>query len=127
MAAQNTTELFTPGQNNKRNRKIKTKMRGRDWVKFVILIVVAIAVLAPIFLVLMNSFKGKAFISTEPFALPSAESFAGFDNYIGGIEKINFFSAFGISSCCAPLCAHGLSSGSRHGIQAFFTCCARSR
>lgn len=97
MAAQNTTELFAPRQNNKRNQKIKTKMRGRDWVKFVILIVVAIAVLAPIFLVLMNSFKGKAYISTEPFALPSAESFAGFDNYIGGIEKINFFSAFGIS------------------------------
>ncbi|MFR8557976.1 MAG: carbohydrate ABC transporter permease [Christensenellales bacterium] len=72
-------------------------MRGRDWVKFVILIVVAIAVLAPIFLVLMNSFKGKAFISTEPFAWPSADSFAGLDNYLGGIEKINFFTAFGVS------------------------------
>ncbi|MEE0102104.1 MAG: carbohydrate ABC transporter permease [Acutalibacteraceae bacterium] len=72
-------------------------MRGRDWVKFVILIVVAIAVLAPIFLVLMNSFKGKAFISTEPFAWPNADSFAGLDNYLGGIEKINFFTAFGVS------------------------------
>lgn len=96
MAAQNAVELSAP-KNNKKNQKIKTKMRGRDWVKVVILIVVAIAVLAPIFLVLMNSFKGKAFISTEPFAWPSAESFAGFDNYLGGIEKINFFTAFGVS------------------------------
>lgn len=96
MAAQNTAELSAP-KNNKKNQKIKTRMRGRDWVKVVILIIVAIAVLAPIFLVLMNSFKGKAFISTEPFAWPSAESFAGFDNYLGGIEKINFFTAFGVS------------------------------
>lgn len=96
MAAQNAVELSAP-KNNKKNQKIKTKMRGRDWVKVVILIVVAIVVLAPIFLVLMNSFKGKAFISTEPFAWPSAESFAGFDNYLGGIEKINFFTAFGVS------------------------------
>lgn len=96
MAAQNAVELSAP-KNNKKNQKIKTKMRGRDWVKVVILIVVAIAVLAPIFLVLMNSFKGKAFISTEPFAWPSAESFAGLDNYLGGIEKINFFTAFGVS------------------------------
>ena len=93
MAAQKVAELSAP----RKNQKIKTRMRGRDWVKFVILIVVAIAVLAPIFLVLMNSFKGKAFISTEPFAWPSADSFAGLDNYLGGIEKINFFTAFGVS------------------------------
>lgn len=96
MAAQNAVELSAP-KNDKKNQKIKTRMRGRDWIKFVILIVVAVAVLAPIFLVLMNSFKGKAFISTEPFAWPSAESFAGLDNYLGGIEKINFFTAFGVS------------------------------
>ena len=93
MAAQKAAELSAP----RKNQKIKTRMRGRDWVKFVILIVVAIAVLAPIFLVFMNSFKGKAFISTEPFAWPSADSFAGLDNYLGGIEKINFFTAFGVS------------------------------
>lgn len=131
MAAQKAAELSAP----RKNQKIKTRMRGRDWVKFVILIVVAIAVLAPIFLVLMNSFKGKAFISTEPFAWPSADSFAGLDNYLGGIEKSTFSqrSAFRCLSrcfpwrlsCCAPLCARGLSSGSRRGIQAFFTCCAR--
>lgn len=96
MAAQKAAELSAP-RNNRKNQKIKTRMRGRDWVKFVILIVVAIAVLAPIFLVLMNSFKGKAFISTEPFAWPNADSFAGLDNYLGGIEKINFFTAFGVS------------------------------
>ena len=72
-------------------------MRGRDWVKFAILVVVAIAVLAPIFLVIMNSFKGKLYLSAEPFAFPNAESFVGLDNYINGVEKIGFFQAFGVS------------------------------
>ena len=40
----------------------------------------------PILLVLLNSFKKKAYISKKPFALPNAKSFVGFDNYISGIE-----------------------------------------
>lgn len=99
MAQQTATASVSgkPEKKEKKNQKIKTKMRGRDWIKFVILLLVAIAVLAPIILVLINSFKGKAFISTEPFALPNAESFVGLDNYTGGIEKIGFFSALGVS------------------------------
>ncbi|HIQ80822.1 MAG TPA: carbohydrate ABC transporter permease [Candidatus Scatavimonas merdigallinarum] len=72
-------------------------MRGRDWLKFAILVVVVIAVLAPIFLVVMNSFKGKLYLSAEPFAFPNAESFVGLNNYINGVEKIGFFQAFGVS------------------------------
>lgn len=95
-------QLLTTAQIEKKkkkgnNQKIKAKMRGRDWVKFAILVVVAIAVLAPIFLVIMNSFKGKLYLSAEPFAFPNAESFVGLDNYINGVEKIGFFQAFGVS------------------------------
>lgn len=95
-------QLLTTAQIEKKkkkgnNQKIKAKMRGRDWVKFAILVVVAIAVLAPIFLVVMNSFKGKLYLSAEPFAFPNAESFVGLDNYINGVEKIGFFQAFGVS------------------------------
>ena len=53
--------------------------------------------LLPIAIVLMNSFKGQFYISDSPFALPNAETFVGFSNYISGIEKIGFFSALGYS------------------------------
>ena len=92
-----TTAQIEKKKKKGNNQKIKAKMRGRDWVKFAILVVVAIAVLAPIFLVIMNSFKGKLYLSAEPFAFPNAESFVGLNNYINGVEKIGFFQAFGVS------------------------------
>lgn len=92
-----TTAQIEKKKKKGNNQKIKAKMRGRDWLKFAILVVVVIAVLAPIFLVVMNSFKGKLYLSAEPFAFPNAESFVGLDNYINGVEKIGFFQAFGVS------------------------------
>ena len=35
----------------------------------------------------MNSFKGQFFISDAPFALPTVDTFVGFENYLSGIEK----------------------------------------
>lgn len=64
----------------------------------VFLAVLAIFFLAPIFLVLMNSFKGQFYISDAPFALPDSETFVGLRNYWNGIEKVGFFSAFGYSA-----------------------------
>ena len=59
--------------------------------------ILAITFLVPIFIVLMNSFKGQFFISDAPFSFPTEQTFVGFTNYLNGIEKINFFSAFGYS------------------------------
>lgn len=53
--------------------------------------------LVPIAVVLLNSFKGKLFISSAPFALPNAQTFAGLANYTGGIQKTGFLSAMGYS------------------------------
>ena len=78
----------------KSSKKVGPKMQGTDWIKFAVLIVIAIIFVTPIFLVLMNSFKGKLFVSNEPFAFPNSESFVGFDNYTNGVEKIGFFPAF---------------------------------
>ncbi len=70
---------------------------------FVFLLLGAAYVLFPIFIVLMNSFKGKLFISTAPFSLPSLggenadKTFVGLSNYINGVKKIKFFQAFGYS------------------------------
>lgn len=68
-----------------------------ETILYVLLIAVGIAFLAPIIIVLYNSFKGKLYISDDPFALPNAETFSGIENYIGGIEKTGFPAAFGRS------------------------------
>lgn len=68
-----------------------------DWLIFVILCILVVAFLAPIVFVALNSFKGRLFISDAPFALPNAETFAGLTNYQNGIEKTDFFKAFGYS------------------------------
>ena len=58
---------------------------------------IGLTFLAPIIIVLYNSFKGKFYISDDPFALPNAETFSGIENYISGIEKTGFPAAFGWS------------------------------
>ena len=39
----------------------------------------------PVLMVLVNTFKKNTFVKTETFALPNAESWAGFDNIITGV------------------------------------------
>lgn len=46
-----------------------TKKKTSNVIIFCILCVLVVAFLTPIFFVLINSFKGKLFISNNPFAL----------------------------------------------------------
>ena len=46
--------------------------------------------LFPIFEVLINSFKSNAWVNLDAFALPNAESFVGFANYIKGMTFGNY-------------------------------------
>ncbi len=72
--------------------------KSTRWILFAVLFVVALLVIAPIVVVVMNSFKGNIFISsTGAFKLPNQQSFVGGANYVNGISKISFFSAFGYS------------------------------
>ncbi|MCI8530380.1 MAG: carbohydrate ABC transporter permease [Lachnospiraceae bacterium] len=73
------------------------KKKWGDVCLFVLLCVLMIAFLTPIFFVVMNSFKGKLYISDAPFAFATSETFAGLTNYRNGIEKTAFFTAFGCS------------------------------
>jgi len=66
-------------------------------VTFVLVLILAVLFLSPIFIVLMNSFKGRFFISDTPFALPNAQTFVGLENYTSGIVKTGFIPAFGYS------------------------------
>jgi len=59
--------------------------------------VLAIIFIYPVFIVLMNSFKGKLYISDAPFEMVTVDNFVGFENYISGMEKIGFLKAFGFS------------------------------
>jgi raffinose/stachyose/melibiose transport system permease protein len=63
-------------------------------VAFICLAAAALVFVAPILLVLMNSFKGKLFISDAPFAFPNASSFLGLENYTKGIAATGFPRAF---------------------------------
>ncbi len=67
------------------------------WLVYLLMIFLTVLFIAPIAIVLMNSFKGQFSISGEPFALPTKDTFVGLLNYRNGIEKIEFFRAFGYS------------------------------
>lgn len=77
----------------------------------VIFSVLSIAWISPILVVLLNSFKKKAYIFKNPFGISAVSLSAGFDrwkagidkamcgilNYTNGLKKTNFFSCFGYS------------------------------
>jgi raffinose/stachyose/melibiose transport system permease protein len=76
---------------------MKEGNRLQTSIIFVLLSVLAVLYLAPILMVLMNSFKGRFFISDAPFALPNGQTFVGTLNYFSGVAKTGFFQAFGYS------------------------------
>lgn len=59
--------------------------------------ILSIFYIYPIVLVIINSFKKKAYISRVPFEIPTGNRFVGMENYIRGIEKSDLISAFGWS------------------------------
>lgn len=67
-------------------------------LNFIVLIFFAIVFLAPIFLIIINSFKGRLYISEDLFSLPNATTFVGLDNYSRGIDIVGFWNAFGYST-----------------------------
>ena len=66
----------------------------------VLFALISIAYVFPVFMVIVNSFKQNTFVKTETFAMPTAQSFAGWGNFIkgmtfGGYPFVNsvFYSA----------------------------------
>ena len=72
---------------------MKTRKAFPQAVIFIVLFLLAVAFLAPVFIVLINSFKGNFYISEEPFSLPTDETFAGFENFIKGFTQSDFAKA----------------------------------
>ena len=61
----------------------------------VLFAVVSLAWIFPIVLVIINSFKQKAYISRNAFSLPTGKAFVGLENYTRGLKTTNFFASFG--------------------------------
>lgn len=78
-------------------KSAKRKSSASHALVYIVLILMSVVFLAPIFIVFYNSFKSKLYITSEPFALPNSETFAGLENYTGGLQKTSFFEAFGWS------------------------------
>ena len=73
----------------------KTKVANS--IIFVILTILAMVFLYPLVFILNNSFKGKFFISADPFGFPTEETFVGITNYVNGLEKTGLINAIGYS------------------------------
>lgn len=73
----------------------KKKLCKHNKLLTVIFTIISVLYVYPILLVVINSFKKKAYISKAPFALPNHKTFVGLENYIRGIEKTGLISAFG--------------------------------
>ena len=73
------------------------KEKTIDKILFAILLVLLVIFLFPIAFIVINSLKGKFFISDSPFSLPNSETFVGLENYSTGLAKTGFFVAIGWS------------------------------
>ena len=73
---------------------MKTK-KALSWLGTICFSVIGIIYIAPIIIVLINSFKEKNFISLQPFKLPTKETWFGIGNYLSAIHDYGFIEAVG--------------------------------
>lgn len=74
-----------------------SKKKVVNGIIFTILSILAVVFLYPLFFIMNNSFKGKFFISSDPFGFPNDETFVGVTNYVNGLEKTGLVTAIGYS------------------------------
>jgi raffinose/stachyose/melibiose transport system permease protein len=88
---------------------IQSENKRTNTLLVIFLSALAILFLSPILVVLVNSFKSKLFISSQPFSFPNPDTFAGGENYVIGSQKIKFFNAFGYSLFITVFAVIGIS------------------
>ena len=107
------------------------------WILTTIFSIVSVIYVLPIFIVLINSFKRKAYISREPFKLPVEKTWVALENYVRGIEKIKLIDAFWnslfITVCsvivilvCTSMCAWYIGRVKSAFTKIFYMLCAFS-
>ena len=104
------------------------------WILTLFFSIVSVLYLYPIVLVVINSFKKKAYISRYPFRIPRDRMFVGLENYVRGLEKTGFLPAWGwtvlITVCsvaliilCCSMCAWYISRVKTRGTKIIYTLC----
>ena len=104
------------------------------WIFTLVFTLISIAYVFPIALVLINSFKKKAYISKKPFAIPTDKMFVGIENYIKGIQRTGFIDAFftslfitvlsvGVIILCTSMCAWYISRVKNRFTTALYYLC----
>ena len=75
--------------NEKKARTLSAGRRNKVLLS-VLLAVVCIIWVAPVIVVVLNSFKLNTFVKTDTFALPAGEMWAGFQNFLKGMTFGNY-------------------------------------
>lgn len=101
--------------NDKNSKEMRVVTEGQRKAQRVVLTVflsiISFAWMAPLFIVVLNSFKKKAYIFKYPFGISTNSIFDGFDkfragmnkmfagvlNYTNGVKRTNFLESFGNS------------------------------
>lgn len=107
------------------------------WVLTLFFTILSVVYMLPIVIVVYNSFKSKVWINKTPFALPTEKSFVELTNYVKGVEKTDFFSAFGTSlfitvlsvlliCICTSMCAWYIARVNSVFSKTFYMLCAFS-
>lgn len=113
---------------------METVKRAKNTCLTILFSIISILWVCPIVLVVMNSFKKKAYISRRPFAIPSGKMYVGLANYINGIKKTGFFQAFGwtlfitvgsvlVIIICTSMCAWYISRVKNAATTTFYYMC----
>ena len=87
---------------------MKRRFRKTNAAVYAVLFILSVLFFAPVFIVLMNSFKGNFYISDEPFSFPTGDKFAGIDNFIKGFTQSDFLMAFVNSALITVLSVIGI-------------------
>ncbi len=67
-----------------KQKTLSAQRRSRSLLT-ALFVVISLFYVFPVVMVVVNSFKLNTFVKTETFAMPTAESFAGFENFIKGV------------------------------------------
>ena len=73
--------------------KTKQKYSVGNWIGHVFFLALTIIWLAPLAIVLINSFKTRTSVNREPFSIPAGETFVGWENYEEALFGYGFIDA----------------------------------
>ena len=108
-----------------------------SWIGTIFFTILGLIYIAPIIIVLLNSFKKKSFINLEPFKLPSAKNFIGLDNYTTSLNQYGLLKAVGwtvfitvgsviVILICTSMCAWAITRVKNKFTNAFYLLCVFS-